>query len=248
MIGEALEQVRRRVAVVVVDPDADGRDRRMEDVEELRCRGGAGAVVGHLEDVDASDAARQELAVFVLLEVAHQQEAVPGGLPQEHDRFVVDRLAVIERRRRDVGRRRPEHTKANVVELETVAGSKPSAPGITIGERLGPCDVARAAPGEPGLVRDTDPIAIEERREPGDMVLVGMRQDDRVNPSVPWRKPLVERDEQPPGIRPTVHEHSPAAAAVDQDRVALTHVEDDEVRDPPGSVGDRETECDRRAR
>ena len=78
----------------------------------------------------------------------------------------------------------------------------------------------------PGLEDPADAIALEEQGEPGDVVLVRMGQDDRVDPPVPRRDPLVERDEQPVRIRPAVDQQSAAARALDEDRVALADIED----------------------
>jgi hypothetical protein len=61
---------------------------------------------------------------------------------------------------------------------------------------------------------------------------VGQHED--VNSAVPWRETLVEGDEQAARIRPTIDEETPAAAALDEDPVALPDVED---HDPDGPIG-----------
>ena len=83
------------------------------------------------------------------------------------------------------------------------------------------------------LVDPADPVPVEEERHPGDVVLVRMGQDEDVDPAVPRRQPAIELDEQPVRIGAAVDEHPSAAAALDEDRVALADVED---RDPGGAV------------
>jgi hypothetical protein len=62
------------------------------------------------------------------------------------------------------------------------------------------------------------------------MILVRMRQHDSVDPPVPWRDPSIELDQEPIGIGPAVDQQSTAPRAFDQDRVALTDVEDRDAR------------------
>ncbi len=64
------------------------------------------------------------------------------------------------------------------------------------------------------------------------MVLVGMGQDEEVDPPVPRREPRVERDEQAVRVRAAVDQETTAATALDQDRVTLADVEDGHP-DPP---------------
>ena len=66
------------------------------------------------------------------------------------------------------------------------------------------------------------------------MVLVGMGQDDEVDPPVPRRHVGVEGDEEAVGVRAAVDEHPRATIAVDEDRIALADVEDG---DPQPAVG-----------
>ena len=63
-----------------------------------------------------------------------------------------------------------------------------------------------------------------------------MCQHDGVNSAVPRRDVLVERDEQPVGIRTTVDEQAAAARALDEDGVTLAHVEDGDSSPAIGPV------------
>ena len=74
------------------------------------------------------------------------------------------------------------------------------------------------------------------------MVLVRVGQDEDVDPAIPRRQPSVELDEEPIGIGAAVDQHPPAAAALDEDRIALADVEDGDPRRAVGSVGDRHGE------
>ena len=66
------------------------------------------------------------------------------------------------------------------------------------------------------------------------MILVGMGQDDDVDPPVPRRNPPIELDEEPVRIRPAIDEHSPAAVPLDEDRISLPDIEDGDPRHPSG--------------
>jgi hypothetical protein len=235
------------VAVVVVDARADRGDPRLEGIKELLRRSRARPVVGDLQQVDARRAGAQHLVIDVLLEVAHQQEPVRFGLAEEHDREVVDGLALVERCGGDIGPGRPEDAQPDAVEPEAVARGEPSPRRHAVGELRQPPVVPGARPRQARLVHRADPVAVEQQPEPRDVVLVWVRQDDDVDPSVPRRQALVERDEQAARIRPAVDEHPATMAAVDEDRVALPDVQDHDVRHAAGSVGDGESQCSRGA-
>ena len=70
------------------------------------------------------------------------------------------------------------------------------------------------------------------------MVLVRVRQDDRVDPPVPRRDPLVEDDEEPVRVGAAVDEEPAAARALDEDRVALPDIEHAHPRDAGRSADD----------
>jgi hypothetical protein len=53
-----------------------------------------------------------------------------------------------------------------------------------------------------------------------------MAQDEEVDPTVPRRDAPIELDEEPVGIGTAVHEQPTAAVPLEEDRVALTDVED----------------------
>ena len=96
-----------------------------------------------------------------------------------------------------------------------------------------PGRVARSRPAHPGLEHPADAVAVEQEGQAGDVVLVRVRQDDRVDPPVPRRDPPIELDEQPVGIRPAIDQQAAAARALDEDGVALPDVEDRDPRATP---------------
>ena len=73
-----------------------------------------------------------------------------------------------------------------------------------------------------------------------------MARHDDVEPPIPGREAPVEEPEEPSRIGPAVDEEASPASALDEDRVALADVEDDEGRIPRRSVGG--TEDDRHDR
>ena len=80
------------------------------------------------------------------------------------------------------------------------------------------------------------------------MVFMGMGQDQHVDPVIPRRQALVERDEQASRVGATVHHEASALSALHQDPIALAHVEDDNAHDAIGSMGDDEDEAEQRSR
>jgi hypothetical protein len=183
-----------------------------------------------LEEVDRRQALREQRRVDVLLDIPGQQEAPLTDDAEQHDRHVVDAATGIGRVGRDPAADGPQHAHRDLVDREPIAGADRQAwrsPGP--GQPIDPGRVARPRSAHAGLQDATHPIAIEQQREAGDMILVRMRQDDGVQPSVPRRDSPIELDEEPVGIGPAVDEQPPSVGALDEDRVALTDVED---RDP----------------
>jgi hypothetical protein len=78
------------------------------------------------------------------------------------------------------------------------------------------------------------------------VVLVGVGQDEDVDPAVPGWQPPIELDEEAVRIRAGVDEHPTAVAALDEDRVALADVEDGDPRRAVDPVREREAETGRR--
>jgi hypothetical protein len=203
--------------------------------------------MGDLQEVDRRQPGGHQLGIHVLLEVAHEEEPSRTDRAEQHDRRVVDGLAVVERPGGDRARDGPQDSDGDLVQSQAVARGEPSARRNAVGQLGHPGRVPRALAGQAGLVHRTDGIAIQEQAEPRDVVLVGMRQDHDVDPPIPGRQPLTERNEQPTRVRPTVDEHPATMPAVDEDGVALPDVEDHDVRHAAGSVRDRQREGDRRA-
>jgi hypothetical protein len=83
------------MAVVVALADADAGHPRPESIDESLRGGGAAAVVGHLQEVQAgavgSDAVRQEPHVDVVLDIAREQEAALAESDVEDEGRIVDR-------------------------------------------------------------------------------------------------------------------------------------------------------------
>ena len=111
-----------------------------------------------------------------------------------------------------------------VARRETEACRRPWAP-----KPGGPRRVARPRTAHARLEDLADPVAIEQQRQAGDVVLVRMGQDDGIDPAVPWRDAPVEVDEQPVRVGTAIDQQATAAGTLDEDRVSLADVHD---RDP----------------
>jgi hypothetical protein len=188
-------------------------------------------VVGHLEHVHPGQAARQEQRIHVVLDVAGEQEAAACELAQEDDRAVVDPAVVgglHKARRRGVGVG-PQDAKRGPVEADAVPGGKP--PGLqAMGvEGLLPGLVGRAGERQARLEDTVHAVAVERLHQAGDMIVVGVGQDDGVQAPIPGRDVAVQGGHERRPVWPAVHQDAPAAIALDEDGIALPYVEDDDV-------------------
>jgi hypothetical protein len=191
-------------------------------------------VVGDLEDVDAREAAGEQDRVDPLLDVARQQEAPPGDFAEQDDRDVVDSGTGVGWLTWDGRMIGPQHAETDVVEGEAVARRQQARRGSACAEFGGPGRVSGPRASHAGLEDAPNPVSRQKHRESCDVILVRVRQDDRVDPVVPRGDPFVERHEEPIGIRPAVDEEAAAARALDEDGVALPDVEDG---DPGSAIG-----------
>jgi len=146
-------------------------------------------VVGHLEQAETGDPGGDEERIDLLLGIAREQEAPPARIAEQDDRDVVDSRAGVGRFGGHALGRRPQHMQVHLVDPESVAGGHPldrrgAGPDETGHER----GVPGSRPAHPGLEQPTDFIASEQERDAGHVVLVGVGQDDDVEPSVPRRK------------------------------------------------------------
>ena len=117
---------------------------------------------------------------------------------------------------RDAARQRPQDRQRHLVDLEVVARGETQAdrrPGAA--ESGGPGGIAGARPAHARLEDLADTISIEQERQTGDVVLVRMGQDDRVDPPVPRRDPLVEVDEQAVRVGTAIDQQATAARTLD---------------------------------
>lgn len=201
----------------------------------------------HLQEVDGRQATPDQLGVDFLLDVTGQQNAMPGELAEQDDRDVVDCGAAVGRVLRDPVRIRPQHLEPDAIQLEPIAGREPPAWWAAGRECCRPGLVSRARPEHPRLVDPADAIPREQRRQTGHVVLVGMGEDEEVNPAVPGRQALVECNEQPSRIGSAVDDQPATARSLDEDAVTLPDVEDDDSDDPVRAVGERQAEGDGRA-
>jgi hypothetical protein len=199
-------------------------------------------VVGDLEDVHRLQAACNKHRVDLLLDVAGQQKSPAGSLAEQHDRHVVDARASIGRLVRHSASVWPEDTQMGVIDRDPITSRESARHEITCGRRCRPGAVARTWTMHARLVDAGDRVARQEESQAGDVVLVRVSQDQGINASIPGRQPLVERDEESVRIGAAIDQESAPAGTLDQNRVALPDVEND---DPSPAV--RSVERDRDA-
>ena len=187
-------------------------------------------MVGDLEEIEPRQAGGEQVRVDVLLDVARQQETACPDPTEQHDRHVVDARPAIRRFERDLAGDRPQDRHLDLVDIEPIAGGQ-SAPfwGTRAPKSIEPGGIPRAWSACPGFEDAADAIPIEQPRQPADMVLVRVRQDDGVEPAIPRRKMSVERDQQSVGVRSAVDEQATTARPFHEDGITLADIED---RDP----------------
>ena len=187
--------------------------------------------MGHLKEVDVRQAFGEERRVDAFLDIAHQQEPAGADVTEEDDRHVVDARSAIGRCRRHLTANRPQDPQVDVVHGEAVTGGDREADRRgRCGQLSQPGRVAGAGAAHPRFEDAGDVVALEKQSKTGDMILVRVRQDQRVDAPVPRRDPAVEGDEQSVRIRPSVDQEPTAARALDEDRIALSDIEDRDAR------------------
>jgi hypothetical protein len=190
--------------------------------------------MGHLEQVETGDPGADEERIDLLFGIAGQQEATPARVAEQHDRDVVDPRARIGRLGGHAPGRRPQDAQVDLVDPQPVAGREPfDRRGSGSGKAGNERGIPGSRPAHPGLEQPTDLVAPEQERDAGHVILVRVRQDDQIEPSVPRWKERIEGLREPIRVRPAVDEQAAAAAALDEDRVALPDVED---RHPYGAA------------
>jgi hypothetical protein len=231
--------------VRIAEPGADERDRGVQPVKEGTRRRCAASVVRHLEDVNrrlarAPEPSRQQLWVDVLLDVAREQHAAMRQTQIEHDRHVVDRAPVVRGMERHLAAPRPQDVERRIVELDAVSGGEEDGSEAELGQDGAKGVVAGAVAEHPGLGDRPDPVAAEQQRHPGNVVLVRVAEHQQVEAPVPGRDSLVEAAQQQVRIGPAVDEHPGAARSLQQDGVALPDVQ---YGHPESAVGAIRPDC-----
>ena len=184
----------------------------------------------------------QQARIDLLLHVSHEQEASRPDLAEQHNGDVVDAAPTVRWHRRDLAADRPQHTQSDLIHGQAIAcGQAESDRAVGSSEFPQPGRVARARAAHTGFEDARDVIALQEEGEPGDVILVRMREDHGIDPAIPWRDAAIECDQQPVGIRTAIHEESPAARALDEDGIALADVEDRHPCDRRGPDHDNGT-------
>jgi hypothetical protein len=210
-------------------------------------------VVGHLDQVDVGESARDEDRIDSVLRVPGEQEPLSAERAEQHDRDVVDAGPRVGRGARHGDPVRPEDVERDVVEGEPIAGRQDVAVQAPPGQGGLERGIAGTGAGHSRVHEPPDPVTLDQQRETGDVVFVRVREHDEVDPAVPWRDPRVEGHEEPIRVRSAVHEQPATPRGLDKDRVALADVERDDVeaavragRRRHGHRGDSERQDDRK--
>ena len=218
----------------------DDRDARPQLLDEGigGCR--PASVVGHLEDVQsrsvrARQTGGQEPCVDLFLDVPGEQEASLAEAHLQDDRYVVYARAGIGRAKWNGAAQRPVNVHLDAVDGEAITGSHDLGLPPERGHPPTKRRVTGSGTDHPGLDDAADVIPIEEQGQSCDVVLVGMRDHDEIEATIPRRDSRVEQGNQPVGVRAGVDEDSATGRSLEQDRVALTDVEHRHVQPSVGT-------------
>ena len=236
--GQAFQRATGRVAVGIAGSGGGDRDPWPDRREERIGGGGPAAVMRDLEQVDVRQAFREQRRVDVLLDVARQQESRSPIAPSR----TTDTLLMPVPPSGGSSGTWPRIGHSTRIVISSTASRSPAAidrraGALGPGQAVEPGRVARARATHPGLEHAIHVIPVEQQGEAGDVILVRVGQDDRVESPVPRRDPPIELDQETIGIGPAVDEQPAAARPLDQDGVALTDIED---RDPSGACRARQ--------
>ena len=220
------------MTVRVAGPRRGHRDTRADRLDERLGRRGPTPVVRHLEQVDVWKVVCQQTRIDLLFDVPHEQEPSRPDLTEQHDRHVVDAGAAVRRHRGDLAADRPQHTQRDLIDGQAIAcGQAESDRAVGSSQLPQPGGVSRSRAAHAGFEHARDVVALQEEGEPGDVILVRMREDHGIDPAIPRRDAAIECDQQSVRIRTAIDEESPAARALDEDGIALADIEDRHPRE-----------------
>jgi hypothetical protein len=163
---------------------ADDRDTGMHLLHERvgGCR--AAAMVSNFEHVERppirGDSFGEQLRVDLLLDVTGEHHSPRSVVKIEDDRNVVYGSAGIGRSQGDCAGDGPQRVHAHFVESEMVARGDDSALPAGLRQTLPKCRIAGARPDHPRLCDLPDAIALHQRRQAADVILVRMCDDHKI--------------------------------------------------------------------
>ena len=220
------------MTVGVASPRRGDCDTRADRLDERLGGRGPTPVVRHFEQVDVWKVVCQQTRIDLLLDVPHEQEPSRPDLTEQYDRHVVDAAAAVRRHRGDLAADRPQHTQRDLIDGQAIAcGQAESDRAVGSSQLPQPGGVSRSRAAHAGFEDARDVVALQEEGEPGDVILVRMREDQGIDPTIPWRDAAIECDQQSVRIWTAIDEESPAARALDEDGIALADIEDRHPRE-----------------
>ncbi len=187
----------------------------------------------HIERTARRQAIPQEMGVDVPLHVTGEQHPpLPVSDVEDHG-DVVDAPALVRRMERYLTRTRPEDAHRDTVEAEGVTRRQqhPARGGSRQG--LPECSIAGPSADHAWFGDHRHAVALQQQGQTSHVVLVGVRQQGKVQPPIPGRDTFIEQGQEPVGIRPAVDQHARASWTLDEHGVPLADVQD---RDPQTAV------------
>ena len=180
--------------------------------------------------------ASDQRRVHALLGIAREQEVPPRRRSEQDDRRVVNGRAGGAGRGRNGAFLRPAHLEPDVADRQSSASGQRGS-GRAFTQRPVPRSPARTHAVHPGLEHPPHAVPLKHANQPRHVVLVRVCQHDHVEPPVPGRDDGVELGQHAVGVRPAVDQQPRPITALDEDGVALPHVEHDDAVDARDEIG-----------
>lgn len=178
----------------------------------------------------------EQLRIDLLLHITHQEEPPVSDLPCQHDAHIVDPGATVGRLLRNAAAFGPQHTERDLVDDKAIARGDAEVNGsVGVIHVTEPGRVAGSGTTHPRLHHAVHVVSLKEQREAGHVILVWMRQDHRVDATVPRRYPTVEGQQESIRVRPAIDQQPSSTGSFDKDCVTLANVQDRHARKTSGA-------------
>lgn len=230
-----------RVPVVVADAGRDDGGTGTHGVQQGWAAARVGAVMPDLQHVDpGQEPAFREQCLDRHLRVTGEQGRKAAAAQQANHRRVVN-VALGQRTGHVVGAGVDEGDRRHPIQRQprTCSRRREAPPGL-VARLHDEARIGRVLVPAAGVQDQPDLVALKDRQQPGDVVLVRVGQDHDVDATLPPWQALAQASKEEIRVRPAVDQHRGARGRGHEYRVTLPDIEHDEVQAPVRQARQRE--------